>query len=141
MTRHTAALTLALLVLALWLLWATRQDGGAHGVLLTDGLWWGAALQATWRVWVPAAAVLAGLYAAVPPRAPRRPSLRLVRAAAPRVPAIAPAPAAIADREPTHDPTQETSQAVTPGSTPAPVRTVWEVFAPLHQEGNDGIAS
>jgi hypothetical protein len=141
MTRREVALALALTVLGLWLLWAGRQEGGPRTVLATAGLWWLAALKATWPVWAPASVVLVGLAAAIPPRAARRPQLRLVRTAPAPVTTIAPAPPAPADREPTQDPTQETSQAVTPGSTHGPARTVWEAFAPLYQEENDGAAS
>jgi hypothetical protein len=146
MTRREMALCLALAVVGCWLLWAGRQEGGPRTVLTTAGLWWWAALQATWRVWVPAIVVVGGLVAAIPPRVPRRPQLRLVRAAAEPapVPTIAPAPGApvaTVERELTQDPTQDPSQTVTHGSTHGPVRTVWEAFAPLRQEGDDGAAS
>jgi hypothetical protein len=41
-------------------------------VLASAGLWWLAALQATWPVWLPAAVALLALWLAIPPRPPRR---------------------------------------------------------------------
>jgi hypothetical protein len=61
------SLAVALLTAAAWLLWAEHAGGGGRVVLATAALWWAAALQATWRVWLPAVVVLAGLYAAIPP--------------------------------------------------------------------------
>ena len=133
------ALALALTVLGCWLLWAGRQEGGPRTVLATAGLWWLAALKATWQVWVPAGVVLGGLYVAIPPRRRRTP-VRPFAVAAPVAPLPAP-PVAGPEREPTQDPSQEPPQTQTPASTPTPVRPVWEAFTPLHQERDDGAAS
>lgn len=144
MTRREVALALALTALGVWLLWAGRQEGGPRTVLATTWLWWWAALQATWRVWLPAGVVLAGLSVALPPRVPRRGPLRrgsrFLGPSPEAVPLIAPA-SIVAAQEPDQEPIQETPQVSVPASVPAPARTVWDAFAPLHQERDDGAAT
>jgi hypothetical protein len=213
-TTRGIALAVGLAVPAAWLLWAERLDAGWQPVLTSAGLWWLAAFQATWRVWLPAGVAAAALWLALPPRTPRR---RGVRTPAPpaalddgvaggtapsdwpdparlsltewRVLSRTPEGAAVlaaaqeaargvgarppepepvagdagrsapvpppeaedvaaedagdapaptpASREVPQDPTPAPPRVVVPGSVPAPPRTVWEAFAPLHQEDPD----
>jgi hypothetical protein len=83
-TARGIALAIGVLTPAVWLLWAEHLAGGWRTVLASAGLWWLAALQATWPVWLPAAVALLALGLALPPRAPRRPVFR--EPAAPRLP-------------------------------------------------------
>jgi hypothetical protein len=210
-TTRGVALAAGLLTPAAWLLWAERLDAGWQPVLAAAGLWWLAAVQATWRVWLPVAVTLLALGLALPPRAPRWPAVRepaepdgVAPAAERAVPAGRPdqpdrasrwvgerlafartpagAAALAAEREaartgdggspespsagtvagsdpapvpeteaagenaddapqpapetqePPREPTPAPPRVVAPGSVPAPPRTVWEAFAPLHQE-------
>jgi hypothetical protein len=71
-TPRGLALAVGLLTPAAWLLWAEHLAGGWRLVLATAGLWWLAALEATWPVWLPAAVTLLALGLAMPPRLPRR---------------------------------------------------------------------
>ena len=71
-TMRGIALAVGVLTPAVWLLWAEHLAGGWRTVLATAGLWWLAALHATWPVWLPAAVALLTLWLAIPPRAPRR---------------------------------------------------------------------
>jgi hypothetical protein len=71
MTPRGRALAVGVLTPPAWLLWAERLDAGWPTVLASAGLWWLAALQATWRVWLPAAETLGALWLALPPRPPR----------------------------------------------------------------------
>ena len=71
-TARGIALAVGLLSPAAWLLWAEHLAGGWRTVLATAGLWWLAALQATWPVWLPAVVVAGALWLAIPPRVPRR---------------------------------------------------------------------
>ena len=211
-TTRGIALAVGLLTPAAWLLWAERLDAGWPAVLATAGLWWLAALQATWRVWLPAGVTAGALWLALPPRAPRRrgvqapaealppagagvaagadpegrpdlarrsPAELIVRSRTPEgaatlaaegeaargagpwalEPMAEPAAAREIDSAPppegegegegaeegapepepdtqesTQEPTPAPPRAVVPRSVPAPPRTVWEAFAPLHQE-------
>jgi hypothetical protein len=71
-TARGIALAVGVLTPAVWLLWAEHLDAGWPTVLASAGLWWLAALQATWRVWLPAAVTLLALWLALPPRPPPR---------------------------------------------------------------------
>jgi len=75
-TTRGIALAVGLAVSAAWLLWAEHLDAGWRPVLASAGLWWLAALQATWRVWLPAGVAAAALWLALPPRTPRRRGVR-----------------------------------------------------------------
>jgi hypothetical protein len=70
------ALAVGLTTAAAWLGWAEHLAGGWRPVLATAGLWWLAALEATWRVWLPAVVTVVALWLALPPRAPRRRAFR-----------------------------------------------------------------
>jgi hypothetical protein len=125
------ALAVGVLTPAAWLLWAEHLAGGWRTVLATAGLWWLAALQATWPVWLPAGVVAGALWLAIPPQGPRRrrgPGLPVVPAApSPGAPPEASAAAAApAVREPAREPTPEPVRGSGPDPVPAPVRTVWE---------------
>jgi hypothetical protein len=71
-TARGIALAVGVLTPPLWLLWAEHLAGGWRTVLASAGLWWLAALQATWPVWLPAAVTLGALWLALPPRPPHR---------------------------------------------------------------------
>jgi hypothetical protein len=73
-TARGIALAVGVLTPAVWLWWADHVAGGWRTVLATAGLWWLAALGATWGVWLPAAVALLALWLAIPPRVPRRPA-------------------------------------------------------------------
>jgi hypothetical protein len=87
MTPRGLALAVGLLTPAAWLLWAEHLAGGWRTVLATAGLWWLAALRATWPVWLPAAVALLALWLALPPRPPRRRDAQEPAEAAPAAPA------------------------------------------------------
>ena len=76
MTTRGIALAVGLAVPAVWLLWAEHLDVGWQPVRASAGLWWLAALQATWRVWLPAGVAAAALWLALPPRPSRRRGVR-----------------------------------------------------------------
>src|SRR5215207_6737120 len=71
-TARGIALAVGVLTPAAWLLWAEHLAGGWRPVLAAAGLWWLAALQATWPVWLPAVVVAGALWLAIPPGVPRR---------------------------------------------------------------------
>jgi hypothetical protein len=122
------ALAVGVLTPAAWLLWAEHLAGGWRPVLAAAGLWWLAALHATWPVWLPAVVGVGALWLAIPPRVPRRRRLPVVPAApSPVAPPEAPAAAAAqAVREPAREPTPEPVRVSAPDPVPDPVRTVWE---------------
>jgi hypothetical protein len=127
-TARGIALAVGVLTPAAWLLWAEHLAGGWRAVLATAGLWWLAALHATWPVWLPAVVGVGALWLAIPPRVPRRQRLSglSVVLAAPSPVAPPEAAAVPAAREPVREPTPEPVRGSAPDPVPAPVRTVWE---------------
>jgi hypothetical protein len=119
------ALAVGVLTPAAWLLWAEHLAGGWRPVLASAGLWWLAALQATWPVWLPAAVAVGALWLAIPPRVPRRRRGPVVPAV-PSPPEASEASEAPAVREPAREPGPEPVRGSAPDPVPDPVRTVWE---------------
>jgi hypothetical protein len=119
------ALAVGVVTPAAWLWWAEHLAGGWRPVLATASLWWLAALQATWPVWLPAAVSVGALWLALPPRVPRRRRSAVVPAApSPGAPPAAAAAPAV--RAPGREPAPEPVRVSAPDPVPDPVRTVWE---------------